>query len=224
VAAGTYYVRVRGANAAGVGAASDDVIVIVGPGGGTRSPAGAPVNVTATAVGGDVTLRWTATGSASAYIIEAGSVPGARDLANFSTGSSATEFHASGIGAGVYYVRVRAVSSAGVSGASNEATLVVGNAPSPSACGALSAPGQLAASVSGSVVTLNWGAAAGQPSSYVIEAGSRSGAADLVVTDVGSATSLTATNVGAGTYFVRVRAKNRCATGAPSNEIAVTVR
>jgi hypothetical protein len=58
----------------------------------------------------------------------------------------------------------------------------------------------------------------------VLEAGSRSGGTDIVVTDVGGATSMTATNVGAGTYFVRVRAKNGCGTGAPSNEVAVIVR
>lgn len=195
--------------------------MIVGNGG-PRAPSGAPVRLTATAVGGNVTLRWTPAAGARAYIIEAGSVPGARNLANFSTGSAATEFRAGGVPSGVYYVRVRAVTSAGVSAASNEARLVVGGVPS--ACGALSAPGQLAASVAGSVVTLTWGAAAGGPSSYVLEAGSRSGAADLVVTDVGNATSMTATSVGAGRYFVRVRAKNTCGSGTPSNEIVVTVR
>ena len=121
----------------------------------------------------------------------------------------------------MYYVRVRAVSSAGVSAASNEATLVVGDAPS--ACSAPPAPGQLSATVTGSTVTLLWGAVAGQ-SSYVLEAGSRAGATDVVVSDVGSTTSLTATNVASGTYFVRVRAKNRCGIGAPSNEVAVIVR
>jgi hypothetical protein len=222
VANGTYYVRVRGANAKGAGPASDEVVVAVGGG----SPSGrtpVPRGLTATAVGGDVTLRWLpAAGALSSYIIEAGSAPGARNLANFSTGSNATEFHASGIGAGVYYVRVRAVSAAGVSAPSNEATLVVGNAPS--ACGgAASAPSRLVASVAGSTVTLSWGAA-GQASSYVIEAGSRSGAADLVVSDVGNSTSLTAPNVAAGTYFVRIRARNACGMGAASNEVAVTVR
>jgi hypothetical protein len=222
VPAGTYYVQVRAASASGWGPPSYGIVVIVGGGGPGGGP-GAPVNLIATAVGGDVTLRWNAAAGTSppAYIIEAGSVPGASNLANFSTGSNATEFHASGIGAGVYYVRVRAVTAAGPSGASNEATLVVGDG---SACGALSAPSQLVASVAGSAVTLTWGAAGGRPSSYVLEAGSRSGGTDIVVTDVGGATSMTATNVGAGTYFVRVRAKNGCGTGAPSNEVAVIVR
>lgn len=225
VAAGAYHVHVRAANAAGVGPSSNDVLVVVGGGSGPRALPGAPLNLTATAFNSEVTLRWAppASGSPSSYVIEAGSTPGGHDLASFSTGSSATAFHTSGVGRGVYYLRVRASSAAGVSAASNEVALVVGEAAST--CGeAPSAPGRLAASVAGSTVTLVWGAASGQPSSYVLEAGSRAGAADLVVSDVGSATSTTATNVGAGTYFVRVRARNACGTGAASNEIAITIR
>jgi predicted phage tail protein len=196
------------------------VVVIVG-GGGPGGLGPAPRALVATAVGGDVTLRWIpAAGSPSSYIIEAGSTPGARDLANFSTGSNATEFHASGIGAGVYHVRVRAVTAAGVSLPSNEAMLVVGGG---SCAGAPSGPVGLVASVSGAAVTLNWGAAAGQPTSYVLEAGSSAGASNLVLSDVGNTTTLTATSVAAGTYYVRVRAKNSCGTSSASNEVVVTV-
>ncbi|MCX6553371.1 MAG: S8 family serine peptidase, partial [Acidobacteria bacterium] len=60
-------------------------------------------------------------------MIEAGSAPGQADLANFSTGSTATSFAASGVGAGTYYVRVRATNAFGTSGPSNEATLSVGS-------------------------------------------------------------------------------------------------
>jgi hypothetical protein len=226
VAAGAYYVRVRAANGAGVGPASDEVLAVVGGGPGPNAPAalGAPVNLTATAAGGNVTLRWhAASGSPASYVIEAGSSAGARDLANVSTGSTATEFQTSGVGAGVYYVRVRAMNTNGVSAASNEVKLVVGNHAAASCGAAPPAPGSLAASVAGSTVTLVWGTAAGQPTAYVLEAGSRPGAADLATTDL-TGTSMTATAVGPGMYFVRVRAKNACGTSRPSDEIIVTVR
>jgi len=233
---GAYYVRVRGANAAGVGASSNEVFVVVdggthggdpGPGGGDAVP-GAPLNLNATAPGGNLTMRWDAgAGSASSYVIEAGSAPGARDLASFSTNTSATEFHTSGVGAGVYYLRVRAANTVAVSAPSNEVQLTVGggSGSSPSACSAApQAPGGLAATVAGQAVTLVWGAAGGQPTSYVLEAGSAPGSTNLVNSDLGgNATSLSATGVGSGRYFVRVRAKNACGTSGPSNEIIVVV-
>ena len=168
-------------------------------------------------------LVWTAPASADpivAYIIEAGSTPGAANLANFSTGNSATMFSASGVGNGTYYVRVRAVSASGTSAPSNEATLVVGGAP----CSAPGSPSGLAViSNSGGTVVLAWNAASGSPTSYIVEAGSASGLSNLANSDLGLTTTLTATGVGAGTYYVRVRAKNGCGTGAPSNEITLTV-
>jgi hypothetical protein len=83
-------------------------------------------NVGPSTLGADVTLGWTAgAGTVDAYIIEAGSVAGASDLANFSTGSAAPEFHATGVPAGHYYVRVRAVSAGGTSGPSNEVLVIV---------------------------------------------------------------------------------------------------
>ncbi|MBI3493165.1 MAG: right-handed parallel beta-helix repeat-containing protein [Acidobacteria bacterium] len=87
------------------------------------------------------------------------------------------------------------------------------------------APGGLAlVSNSGGTVVLSWTAASDSPTSYVVEAGSATGASNLANVDLGSpATSLTATGVGGGTYFVRIRGKNACGTGAASNEILVVV-
>jgi len=120
---GIYYVQIRAASPAGWGPPSKGIVVVVGdaPGGAPSTP----INLTSTVVGSTVTLRWTATGPAAAYFIEAGSVPGIKNLANFSTGNSATEFTAGGVGPGVYYVRVRAATPAGVSGPSNEIVVVV---------------------------------------------------------------------------------------------------
>src|SRR6185295_11971063 len=168
-----------------------------------------------------VTLTWLAPASGcapTAYTIEAGSVTGSSNLASFSTGSTRTLFSASGIGAGRYFVRVRATNGGGTSTPSNEVQFTIGSGPCVAAPGP---PGGLAATVSGTTVSLSWTAAAGA-TGYVLEAGSSAGLSNLVVSDVGATVSLTAT-AGAGTYYVRVRARNACGTGAPSNEVTVVV-
>jgi hypothetical protein len=171
-----------------------------------------------------VTLTWrapTAGGVPSTYVIEAGSATGASNLANFSTGTTNTIFSASGVGSGVYYVRVKAANAVGVSVASNEALLVVGAAACTNAPGQ---PGALVGSASGSTVTLSWAPATGNPTSYIVEAGSAPGLSNLANSDLGSAApTLTASGVGRGTYYVRIRAKNACGVGAASNEIIVIV-
>jgi streptogramin lyase len=93
------------------------------------------------------------------------------------------------------------------------------------ACPAGQAPASnLASSVSGSTVTLTWSAAPGA-TSYSLEAGSRASATDLVVYDTGSANAgYVAAGVGAGTYYVRVRAKGICGISTPTNEIIVRVQ
>ncbi|MEZ5292394.1 MAG: fibronectin type III domain-containing protein [Vicinamibacterales bacterium] len=58
----------------------------------------------------------------------------------------------------------------------------------------------------------------------VMEAGTAPGRSDIVAAlDVGLQTSLTASGVPPGTYYVRVRAGNYTGLSAPSNEVAVTV-
>jgi len=91
-------------------------------------------------------------------------------------------------------------------------------------CPAGQAPASnLASSVSGSTATLTWSAAAGA-TSYGLEAGSRAGASDVVVFDTGNANAgYVATGVGAGTYYVRVRAKGICGISTPTIEIIVRV-
>ncbi len=89
-------------------------------------------------------------------------------------------------------------------------------------------PSSLVASVNGTTVTLTWQAAPSSAlvpvNSYVIEAGTASGAADVTSFDTGNtATTFTATSVPAGTYYVRVRARNGGGTGPASNEVVVLV-
>src|SRR5262249_50214782 len=215
----TFFIRVRAANFYGPSDPSNEITVIVG---GTANPPNGPQGLSASVSGSDVTLTWNAPvggGTVSTYIIEAGSSPGASNLASFSTGSTATSCFAPGVGAGTYFVRVRASNAGGTSAPSNEVVIIVG-----SGCPAPSAPSGLSPSVAGSTVTLNWTAGAGA-TSYRLQAGSSPGQSNLADFDIGSAaTTLVATNVGAGSYFVRVRSVNSCAIGDPSNEILVIVR
>ena len=156
-----------------------------------------PAALTATSAGSAVTLAWHAPTSGSppsSYIIEAGTVPGAANLANFSTGNTLTTFGTGGVPPGTYFVRARATTAQGTSAASNEAQLLVASGCAPGA------PGTPAVAFNnGGTVVLTWTAATGAPTGYVLEAGSASGLSNLAVVDVGGVTTLTATGVGNGT-------------------------
>jgi predicted phage tail protein len=215
----TFYIRVRSTNIFGSSDPSNEITVVVGS---PTQPPGAPTGLTASVAGSSVTLAWNAPatgGPVTTYIIQAGSSPGGSNLANFGTGSTATSFFATGVGAGSYFVRVNASNAGGTSAPSNEVLLLVG-----SGCAAPGAPSSLVASIDGSTVTLMWAAGAGA-SSYRLQVGSSSGRTDLLDTDLASpATTLTAVNVAAGTYFVRVRSTNACTQSAASNEALVIIR
>jgi len=112
---GTYYVRVRAANAVGTSAPSNE-IVLQGRGAPNR-----PTSLSQSGSGSTVNLRWTAPSGGTAptgYVLEAGSAPGLADLAVVNLGA-ATTFSAT-VPPGTYYVRVRAVNARGSSPASNE--------------------------------------------------------------------------------------------------------
>ena len=86
------------------------------------------------------------------------------------------------------------------------------------------APSGLTATVSGNAVSFAWNAASGDPTTYVIEAGSASGLADLANFATGNLlTSFGATGVPNGTYFVRVRGANLSGVGQASNEVTVVI-
>ena len=159
------------------------------------------------------------------FQLEAGSRPGAADIAAFRVGREVRSIRFEGVPAGVYYVRVRSFAGAQFSGASNELQVVVCGAAS---CGVPpGAPRDFRATITGVDVTLTWQApgSGGAPTSYVLEVGSVQGAADILVVDLGStATSLFVPNVPRGiTFFARVRARNATGLGPPSNEFVVRV-
>jgi glucose/arabinose dehydrogenase len=183
------------------------------PGGAT-----APTGVTADALGQLLRLSWNPAPDALGYIVEAGTEPGAADLFNGNVGGT-TSVEAT-LPVDTYYMRVRTVTAAATSAPSSEvqATLTANAACGPPAP---PAPPTFTSQVSGVVTRLTWAATLGA-TSYILEAGSASGLANLLSTNVGAQTALTAT-APAGTYFVRVRAANTCGTSAPSPEIPVTL-
>ena len=119
---------------------------------------------------------------------------------------------------GTFFARVTATNACGTSGPSGEVFFTIG-APDPLPA----APTSLAASVSGSTVSLTWTAPAGAVTSYVLEAGTGSGLANLGTLAVGATPSLVIPGVPAGTYVLRVRAVTSAGSGAPSADVVVVV-
>jgi hypothetical protein len=184
----------------------------------------APTNLTAAVSGGNVTLTWAAGiggGQAASFVIEAGSASGASNLLTFDTGASSTSF-AAAAPPGTYFVRVRARNASGTSGPSNEAIVLVGVGSTPCVA-APSAPANLVAAVAGQQVTIQWIAAGGPVTTYIIEAGSFAGAANIAIFATGSANTSLMAVAAPGTYFVRVRARNDCGTSEASNEVTISV-
>src|SRR5262249_58585935 len=102
-----------------------------------------------------------------------------------------------------------------VSASSNEIAITVGT------CGIVPNPPQnLRAAVSGSTLTLTWDPPIGgcPASSYVLEAGSSSGAPDIPVTAV-NRTTLTATHARNRTHLIRVRDIHKLCEGPASDEV-----
>ncbi len=215
---GTYYLRVRAVSAGGIGPASDEVELVVGPSSCASRPE-PPTDLEAIVNGGIVTLTWTASVTPG--------VSGYRVLGNpfgidapFSTllPSGATTFSAPAP-RGVFVVRVRALGACGASAASNDVLLGVGGAEMPPG-----APEDFAAVVTGSAVAFSWAAplSGGPAGAYILEAGSGPGLSDIVRVPV-QGTAITAPNVPPGTYFVRVRAVNNAGQGEAAAELQVVV-
>ncbi len=165
-----------------------------------------------------LTVSWSAPATGlpvTSYQLQAGTAPDANDLADLNVGAT-TQVVATVPAVRNVAVRVRALSGAIAGPWSNGTGFVVFGI-----CGAPAVPASLTSTVAGATVSFTWQPAGGS-TSYVLEAGSASGLANIVATNVGIVTRFTAV-APPGTYYVRVRAEGNCGASGPSNEVVVTV-
>jgi hypothetical protein len=218
---GTYWVRVRAADASGPGAPSHSVSLHMTEWGRCEVPVSAPALQQPTVNGSQVTLAWSPPARGhpvTKYFIGAGTRPQALDAGTIDTGSATSTFTIEAA-PGLYFVRVAGFNTCGVGAASNEVAVTVGPpVPGP--------PTGVIAGISvDRVVTLTWHppTAGGAPETYVIEAGDAPGLANIAVLDTGSASPSLVVNAPPGRYYVRVRARNGAGTSAPSEEVVLIV-
>ncbi len=121
---GFFFLRVRAKAGAFAGAATPDVMINVGN---VPAPPSPPATFVVSRSGSTATLTWSAPliGTATSYIIEAGTATGLANLGVIDTGSTATTLSVPGVPAGTYYLRMRAVNALGSSPASVERVLTV---------------------------------------------------------------------------------------------------
>jgi hypothetical protein len=221
VGAGTYFVRVRAVNGAGSGPSSDDVAVSPG----CVVPPAAPYGLTAASNGAVVAFSWRDdTGCANTrYRLLVGTTPGA---ANVGAVPVAEPAFGGAAPPGRYYVRAVADWQGIESPPSNEVAVLATTGCAPPGVPVSLSGGELSRRIELRWSPTNVPAAeaidVATPLGYVVEAGTTSGASNLGTFPVGRTTSLAAT-VGAGAYFIRVRAVTDCGPGPASNELAVTV-
>jgi hypothetical protein len=177
--------------------------------------AGPPRGLRASVSGSALTLTWAAPSGAppDGYVGEAFS--GATSLGAFPvTGRSLNV----PVPPGRFEVRVRATRGGGTGSTSSRVAVV---APAPSTPPA--APEELAATVVGRVLRLSWALGGGNAESYVLEAGTSSGAANIATFDTGTLDTDFTAAIPPGTYYLRVKARNSFGASGPSNEVTFVV-
>lgn len=122
-AAGAYFVRAQAVNPCGTGVPSAEAVAVIGS---PIVPSGPVFGLESSVTGRTVSLAWGAPSVGTGpfqYQVEAGSAPGLSDLARVVVGTPV--FSTGGVPPGVYYVRVRAMTAAGLGPAGNEVIVVV---------------------------------------------------------------------------------------------------
>jgi len=120
---GVYYVRVKAIIGAAAGTPSNEVVVAIGAGPCSTTPA-APVGLTASVSGRFVALNWAAAGTITSIMLEAGFSPGSANAAVIVLDAGARAF-STNAPPGTYFVRVRATNACGTSAPSNEVMVAV---------------------------------------------------------------------------------------------------
>ncbi|MGE0360346.1 MAG: M12 family metallopeptidase [Vicinamibacterales bacterium] len=185
----------------------------------TVSIPGAPTGFSAGVVGNRVTMSWgapAAGGTPTSYVITAktalGAILGSWDIGNVTSvwGDFA---------AGTYVLSVQAKNTAGT-GAAATVQVTVGNVGVRPG-----APANLVGTVQGTTLTLSWSAPVtpGQVQSYVLHYGFAPGFTTGHQIDLGTNTRVSFANVPAGTFYMRIVARNQYGTSTPSNEVRVVV-
>ncbi len=179
-------------------------------------PPGAPT-LSGSVSGTTASLTWTPSptgGAPTSYIIQAGTAPGASNVFNGNVGAITTL--SAPVAPGTYYVRVRAVNAGGVSGPSNEVTLVVGGAPGQ--------PTVTSATPSGGILTVSWLAGSGpSPTSHRLDFYSGATFLASVTAAAGTSTAIPIPPGTQGTFGVRVTALNGTIAGPASLLFTFTI-
>jgi hypothetical protein len=180
-----------------------------------RASAGTEIaDLTATVVNRRVRLSWTPPRDATitSYLIEATLTPGGPIVRSHDTGSPVPSFSVEAPD-GKYYIRVRPKRGEATGAASNQVEVVVPG------CSVPQQPTGLTATVSGTLVTLNWRSVAAAESYYLLA--SYNGT--LIGFDTGSLSTSYQTFAPPGVYRVRVQARNACAWSPNSAELEIIV-
>lgn len=120
--AGTYFTRIRAANACGVSDPTAEAPVVLA----CTPDAVVPTGLTVSKSGGIATFAWQAPLGATGYRLQVGSVPGVTNLLDADIGTDTSLSVPLGdVVPGLYYVRVAATSACGVGSPSNEVTVQV---------------------------------------------------------------------------------------------------